>query len=396
MTNPHPRPRSRNLIAFLIVPLAFLAFVILVIFLLKYNDELDRRILANIQESDGHELDNSQTGDTEPSQPIATEAKFELVDEGDEDEEEEEEQSQPTQGPPKPDSDNPRAKDQVYWRDLDEFYEAIQDRRQEPERFNQPISRLLLFLDEQYVAAYGPDDQDQEVLLRIFPCSSGMVPGHTPLGLYHLGAKWPESWLFDNALAQYGYQITGNILFHSLPSYDGSLKSGLKLSDLNSMGYAASHGCVRLFCMDAKWLYENAPVGCPVEVLQNRGDKYQDLPDHIFYLRLKSGAPQWDPTDPDPSNPYLDKEVLQKWAQEEPWLEDYEVIPPVWPDLSSPAPVPQEVESTSQETQPAYTGPTSPPPLDPNKKPDSQVLETSPPPLAPPTGPAEQSGQPNP
>lgn len=380
MSNPQRTPRSRNLMAFLIVPLGFIAFFCLVVFLLYFNDELDRRMLADATDQSKTQVSPSSLEEAAAGQIVEL-ATTRAAPSATERQEEKTSSAEGLIGP-----ENPKAKDKIFWRDLDDLYEEIQDRRQHVEDYQTPISRLLIFLDEQYVAAYGPDDQGQEVLLRTFPCSSGIVPGHTPLGQHTLGAKWPDPWLFDNARAQYGYQIQGNILFHSLPSYDGSLKSGLKLSDLNSMGYAASHGCVRLFCMDAKWLYENAPAGCPVEVLQNRGEKYAELPDHVFYLRLKDGAPQWDPTDPDPENPYHDQEVLKKWAVEEPWLQEYEVIPPVWPDFSAipESPVPAESEAaTSQETEPAYTGPTSPPPLKPTSAPEVTMQETSPPPLEP-------------
>lgn len=394
MPNPQRTPQSRNILAFLIVPLGFLAFLGLVIFLIYFNDELDRRLLADATDQSRQQVRQSSLGETESQKPSEEEGKLapsatKLH----------REQTTSAEDPVGAEDlvgpENPLAKDKIYWRELEDLYKEIQDRRRYPEDYQAPISRLLVFLDEQYVVAYGPDDQGKEVVLRTFPCSSGIVPGHTPLGQHTLGAKWPDPWLFDNSRAQYGCQISGNILFHSLPSYDGSLKSGLKLSDLNSMGFAASHGCVRLFCMDAKWLYENAPVGCPVSVLQNRGEDYKDLPDHVFYLRLKDGAPQWDPTDPDPENPYHDEKVLRKWAVEKPWLQDYEVVEPVWPDLSAvPAlPVPGASEGPSRaEIEPAYTGPTSPPPLDPHKAPEENAVVTSPPPLPSTLAPEPEAG----
>ncbi|MDO5033410.1 MAG: L,D-transpeptidase [Eubacteriales bacterium] len=339
--------KSSNLIAFLIVPLGFLAFVVLVFFLLYFNDELDSRLLADTTDRERAPVSLAPT-DTAPPQASQLESTTQTS------RATEKTSASPSQADEKPqdsEPENPKAKDKKYWRDLDDLYTEIQDRRQNPKKYAQAISRVRVFLDEQIVVAYGLDQAGEETLLRAFPCSSGIVPGHTPLGLHSLGGKWPESWLFDNSLAQYGYQIVGNILFHSLPSYDGSLKSGLKLSDLNSMGYAASHGCIRLFCMDAKWLYENANPGCPVEILQNRGEEFQDLPEHIFYLRLKEGAPQWDPTDPDPANPYHDKKILTKWAVEEAWLQDYEVIPPVWPVINYTSPTPTDSESATRESK---------------------------------------------
>ena len=228
----------------------------------------------------------------------------------------------------KNDSDNTKdqknSENKEDWPSVEEIYQFFQD------EMNRPLGvrpdRLVHYLDEQMVAAWKGDR-----LLRLFPASSGFFNGHTPLGVHALGMKYETSWLFDGALAQYGFQISGNILFHSLPSYDGSLNSGLKISDLNAMGQAASHGCVRLFCIDAKWIYDHCDSGLTVEVVQRRRAHEQHLPASVYYIRLKDGAPKWDPSDPDPNNPYHDLEVLKRWAVERPWENPFQVVPPVWP-----------------------------------------------------------------
>lgn len=229
--------------------------------------------------------------------------------------------------------------DRQGWPELKDLYDRFQKEGKSSPK--QTVSRLVVYLKEQYVAAFLDQDGKSE-LVRVFPCSSGHVSGHTPIGTFALGMKTVESWLFDGALAQYGGQISGNILFHSLPSYDGSLKQGLKLSDLNAMGQPASHGCVRLFCMDAKWLYENCPSGTTVEVVAERREQEMTMPAAVHYLRLKEGAPTWDPSDPDPDNPYHDFSVLQKWAVEKPWANPFTVVPPIWP---------QFVQSTSANAE---------------------------------------------
>ncbi|MDO5015708.1 MAG: L,D-transpeptidase [Eubacteriales bacterium] len=234
-------------------------------------------------------------------------------------------------------------------KEMFEFFKKTNEAKFDPKL---QISCLRVFLDEQVVAAFKVDANGKEQLVRAFPCSSGYVAGHTPLGKYTMGLQTEEAWLFDNSLAQYGGQITGNILFHSLPSYDGSLNSGLKLTDLNSMGYAASHGCVRLFCVDAKWIYTYCPVGTPIEVLQNRGKTYDFVPKKVNYLRLKAGAPKWDPSDPDPHNPYHDLTVLEKWVVREPWKQNYQVLPPVWPSWVIDSPAPGEPVTTEKQGRP--------------------------------------------
>lgn len=235
-------------------------------------------------------------------------------------------------------------------KEMYDFFKKTNEAKLDPKL---KISCLRVFLDEQIVAAFTVDANGKEKLVRAFPCSSGYVAGHTPLGTYTMGFQSPEVWLFDNSMGQYGGQITGNILFHSLPSYDGSLNSGLKLTDLNSMGFAASHGCVRLFCVDARWIFRYCPVGTPIEVLQNRGKDYDFVPKKVNYLRLKAGAPKWDPSDPDPNNPYHDLAVLEKWIVNEPWKQNYQVLPPVWPTWVTNGPTPTEPMASEKAVSPS-------------------------------------------
>lgn len=280
------------------------------------------------------------------------------------------------------------------WWEPEALYKEIRRRHSSDAGEKVFLSRVIVFLDEQYVAALGSRTQGgEEEVLHIFPCSAGYFAGHTPIGSHRAGAKYVTPWLFDNSVAQYGIQITGSIFFHSLPSYSGAINSGLKISDINAMGQAASHGCVRLFCMDAKWIYDRLNTGGSIEVRQNRGKEFKNLPAHLYYLRLKAGAPKWDPTDPHKDNPYRDKETFLKWTVSEPWKTSFAVVPPVWPGEHDPEresmqgfAVPEaqvqspetetKVEKTASESK--FVGETSPPPIDPNAP---TTKETSPPPL---------------
>ena len=66
----------------------------------------------------------------------------------------------------------------------------------------------------------------------------------------------------------------------------------------NKLGTAASAGCVRLTVEDSKWIYDNCELGTPVEVVDEVGP-YGPEPEPLNWNY--SG---WDPTDPDPNNPY--------------------------------------------------------------------------------------------
>ncbi len=283
----------------------------------------------------------------------------------------------PLDGENKKAGESLRDSEKAYWLPLEELYSFFEEGRNSQES-SEPLSSVRVFLDEQLVAGYRRNAEGEEELVRVFPCSSGYFADHTPLGLFPAGHKWEVSWLFDNSQAQYAIQITGDILFHSLPSYDGSVYSGLKITDINSMSHAASHGCVRLFCGDAKWLYERCPVGTPIEILQNRGEKFQDLPEKMYYFRLKNNAPTWDPTDPHPDNPYHDFALLQKWVKDEPWQEKFVLIPPTWPENRPTIQYPEIIDEGNNTEQSGFPEDTS----SLHDKQEDEVKPTSPPPLS--------------
>ena len=79
----------------------------------------------------------------------------------------------------------------------------------------------------------------------------------------------------------------------------------MEIGEYNKLGGPASLGCVRLCVADAAWIYYNIPWGTQVVVYydyENPGPwgvpgAYK-IPDDIPQVN------QWDPTDPDPGNPW--------------------------------------------------------------------------------------------
>lgn len=107
-----------------------------------------------------------------------------------------------------------------------------------------------------------------------------------------------------NCYGQYSTQIVGHILFHSVPYNKKYDKSSLRYSYYNKLGTSASAGCVRLTVEDAKWLYDNCPIGTHVEFYDDSSNPgplgkpaAQKIPSNSSYRG-------WDPTDPDPANPW--------------------------------------------------------------------------------------------
>ena len=92
-------------------------------------------------------------------------------------------------------------------------------------------------------------------LIKTFACSTGIDTEPTPTGSFSIKEK--GDWFFSNKYNQggkYWCQITGDILFHSLP---------FAMDKTTVLDYTlkkpSSHGCIRLATENAKWIYTNVP-----------------------------------------------------------------------------------------------------------------------------------------
>jgi len=101
---------------------------------------------------------------------------------------------------------------------------------------------------------------DKWQLVRLCPCSTGISGEDTPSGSFSIKEK--GDWFFSDKYEQggkYWTQITGDILFHSVP-FDKDKTNVLDYT----MNKPSSHGCIRLSIDDAKWIYTNIPKGSKV------------------------------------------------------------------------------------------------------------------------------------
>ena len=150
------------------------------------------------------------------------------------------------------------------------------------------------------VIVYGRDGSEEyTVPVQAWLCSTG---GATPTGWFNLGRKQVWGLLFGAVWGQYATIITGNILFHSVP-YKHMAKDSLKTDYYNRLGSKASMGCVRLPVVGAKWIFDNCPTGTSVYIYDA-----EELPvKRPTSIILDPSDPRscWDPTDPDPDNPWL-------------------------------------------------------------------------------------------
>lgn len=125
----------------------------------------------------------------------------------------------------------------------------------------------------------------------------------TPVGTFYTPVKYRWHEMIGNCYAQYCTRITGSILFHSVWYYKNGDKSTMSVRAYNVMGQKASHGCVRLLCKDSKWIYDHCALGTKVVIF--RGTKKDDPIKRPSFTPITNGKfTDWDPTDPDPKNPY--------------------------------------------------------------------------------------------
>lgn len=155
------------------------------------------------------------------------------------------------------------------------------------------------------VTIYTKDESgNYTVPYKSMICSVGLN-NRTPLGTYKISEKYIWRLLFGDNIDVYGYyttRIVGHILFHSVP-YTATSNDQLWENQYNMLGSPASKGCIRLSVEDAKWIYDNCTAGTTVEIYDSPDPGPLGRPEAI---KISENSPYkgWDPTDPDPANPW--------------------------------------------------------------------------------------------
>jgi SH3-like domain-containing protein len=141
---------------------------------------------------------------------------------------------------------------------------------------------IVLDLNNQYVTVYEKDQNGKyEKIVRRFLCSSGKsgtgevdpetgekdIGMPTPTGIWRIGGReWFGKFAdFGGVYARYWTQIVGDNYFHSI-MFDKRDVNTMESSAFNNLGKKQSHGCVRLYVEDAKWLYYYACPGTLINV----------------------------------------------------------------------------------------------------------------------------------
>ena len=155
-------------------------------------------------------------------------------------------------------------------------------------------------LTNQIVTVYIKDENgNYTVPLKNMICSTGES---TPTeGVFTISDKYAWGDLVGGVWGQYCTRITGPILFHSVP-YSSRNKSTLEYWEYDKLGQPVSKGCVRLKVEDAKWIYDNCKKGTKVEFVSE--ETKAKIKNDIELSEYDETLRGWDPTDPDPNNPW--------------------------------------------------------------------------------------------
>ena len=174
---------------------------------------------------------------------------------------------------------------------------------------------LVVYIGSQSVVGYEGKDGDWEEL-RVMICSSGRKNHDTPTGTYKITDRYTYKKLGtteeSHCYGFYASRFKTHHLLHSVPINVKAAKAdqGHYMCDMHKyekLGTVASDGCVRLTVADAKWIYDFSETGkVTVRVIKDKGPTPEKPPAVIWEEPYtdKNGY-GWDPTDPDPRNPYL-------------------------------------------------------------------------------------------
>lgn len=148
-------------------------------------------------------------------------------------------------------------------------------------------------------------------------CSTG---ADTPKsGTYSLKKYngWEWKGLFGDVYGQYATQITGNILFHSVPYLEKYNNGSLKTAEYDKLGTSASMGCIRLTVRDSKWIYDNCASGTQVMFYSDSNPGPLGKPSARKIASELEKYNRWDPTDPSSNNPWKNYKKEEEENNEE-------------------------------------------------------------------------------
>lgn len=159
-------------------------------------------------------------------------------------------------------------------------------------------SRYTIYVNRKTNIINVVDGRSGKVVRSMY-CSTGK--GYSTIkGTFSTVSKMRWHALYGGVYGQYCTRIYGSYLFHSVPYYK-TVKNQMATKEYNKLGTQASAGCIRLAVVDAKWIYDNCGIGTKVVIGESKALKTPTRSKLKISTSSKTG---WDPTDPDPANPY--------------------------------------------------------------------------------------------
>ena len=155
-------------------------------------------------------------------------------------------------------------------------------------------SSYLIRINKQMATTtvYAADGANGYIIpVKTFLCSPG---DDTPIGTFKTPQKLRWNLMINNVYCQYLTRVTGSFLMHSL-IYDSPDPYTLWPETYNFLGVARSAGCIRYKAGDAKWIYDNCPVGTTVEIYNSPTPGPYDRPAIEWIIPMTQ---KYDPTDP--------------------------------------------------------------------------------------------------
>ena len=154
------------------------------------------------------------------------------------------------------------------------------------------------------VYSHGQDGAYSNIA-KVFVASTGAPGSETPLGTFAVTDRYETLYLVGNVWGHYTLRINGPIFFHSVPYFTKGVPwNNLEYLEYNKLGSGASAGCVRLATADAKWIYDNIAYGTTVKIYDSPTLPAGFVKPQATKIDETSPNRGWDPTDPDPDNPW--------------------------------------------------------------------------------------------
>lgn len=142
------------------------------------------------------------------------------------------------------------------------------------------------------VTVYAKDGKKgYKIPVKSFLCAPGKT---NKTGTFYTGVTHRYWVLFYNSYSQWTKQIHGNILFHTSPYIQYRNNKSLDVKEYNKLGTRASHGCIRLQCVNMKWIYDHCKGRTKVVIYESKNPGPFGKPE----LEKLPSWHTWDPTDP--------------------------------------------------------------------------------------------------